>query len=249
MVGKPEWLDLTELLIEEIFPVAKNILEKMQSSNFHISQIPLLSLLHLYDCISVNISVNREGKYSVAICLVRQCVEALTLIDVGLQENSFREPIFEKWCAGKKSHGEIRRELEESIWPKYGSGLWEEPWAEFFSNLAKAVQPYAHYSDHLMGWQMAVLGHDGGTKLVVALGVDDPVKASRITLLNSLVVWTLGRLLTENCRKKEVDRIKPLIDKIGVSLAASNLLSKNQEWAEELLPHVIFKAGYNWQDG
>jgi len=40
----------------------------------------------------------------------------------------------------------------------YGTGLWDEPWSDFYGNLARAVQPYAHYTT-LHGassnWRMA----------------------------------------------------------------------------------------------
>jgi hypothetical protein len=80
-------------------------------------------------------------------------------------EASVAEPLLEAWKTGKKSQGELRRALQREIWPSYGTGLWNEPWAEFYANLAQAVQPYAHYTQQLQGWQFETLSveHDGST--------------------------------------------------------------------------------------
>ena len=151
---KPKWLTFTDKLIGPLFPIASGVLDSKKSANMHLSQIPTMALFHLFGCLYASIEANERGQHSVAICLIRQCVEALTLIDLGLQEPSYREPLLEKWETGKKSHGEIRKALEQDIWPNYGHGLWDEPWREYFGNLARAVQPYAHYSPEVMGWQM-----------------------------------------------------------------------------------------------
>src|SRR5262249_44087650 len=99
-----------------------------------------LALCHHAGCIEAGGHANRRGKHSAAICLVRQPVEALTIAEIGLQSPQFAEPLLMAWKDGKKSHGELRKALEQSVWPKYGTGLWDETWAEFYGNLARAVQ-------------------------------------------------------------------------------------------------------------
>ena len=63
------------------------------------------------------------------MCLVRQSLEALTVAEIGLQKRAFGEPLLDAWKTGKKSQGELRNALERDIWASYGTGLWDEPWA------------------------------------------------------------------------------------------------------------------------
>jgi hypothetical protein len=90
------------------------------------------------------------------MALLRQCVEALTIVDVGLQPHEFATDVLLSWVEDRLTQGQIRKKLEAERWPQYGCGLWQESWGEYFGNLARAVQPYAHYSRTLMGWQFSV---------------------------------------------------------------------------------------------
>lgn len=247
---KPKWLQLTDRIMGPLFLTASGVLEKSDPKSIHLSYIPYLALHHLFNCLYASIVVNQKGQHSVAVCLIRQAVETLTLIDLGLQDDTYRLPLLEAWESGKKTQGEIRKALEHDIWPKYGHGLWDESWSEYFSNLAKAVQPYAHYSPDLMGWQMAFVAHEGENSFAVAAGPKtyDPIKATRVTLLHSLCAWTLGRLLTENSNVLEVVQFKTMLSQLRKYLGASKLLFKNKNWADELAPHVIFKPGCDWRD-
>jgi len=249
MLG-PKWLQLSERLSGPLFTCAGAALAPSESSDIDASLIPHLALFHLYHCLNASIVANREAKYSVAVCLLRQCVETLTIIDLGLQNHTYRDPLLHAWKDGKKSHGEIRRALEQDVWPRYEHGLWDESWRDYFANLAKAVQPYAHYTPELMGWQMAIRASDGGEKLIVETGESpfDAVRTSRITLLQALVVWTLGRLLVENTDHREAVAYRALLDDLRKALGTSKLLFKGREWADELVPFIWFKPGVSWQD-
>lgn len=140
-----------------LFRATEAVLRSKAWKDAHARTIPYCALLHFRACLLASIQENRQGEHSVAACLLRQCVESLTLIEIGLLEESIGAPLVRDWHDGNKSHGELRRVLESQIWPRYGTGLWTEPWAEFFGNLAKAVQPYAHYSQQLMMWQLHAL--------------------------------------------------------------------------------------------
>jgi hypothetical protein len=87
------------------------------------------------------------------------------------------EPLLEAWKTGGKSQGELRSALERDIWPSYGTGLWDEPWAKFYGNFARAVQPYAHYTQELQGWQFvtASVDHDGSAIEMTGLETYDPL--------------------------------------------------------------------------
>src|SRR5207302_10077920 len=68
---------------------------------------------------------------------------SMSLIDVGLQEQHYRDTLLEGWSNETKSQGEIRKALERDVWGRYGCGLWTETWGEFFGEFSRAVQPYA----------------------------------------------------------------------------------------------------------
>ena len=173
-----------------------------------------------------------------------------TVKSVGPGTYSIREPLLRRWDRKEATQGELRKSLEESVWPRYSPGLWGEPWSEYSANLARAVQPYAHYTPDLMGWQMAILHDDGDGHWLVRAGPTayDPLEASRITLLHGLVFWTLGRVAAENASTPELTAIAPTIKNLGIQLSRSKLLFKNRNWAVELAPHVVLRAGRDWRD-
>src|SRR6202030_483542 len=122
----------------------------------HLDLMPECAAIHLMHCMEASIETNRRGRHAVAISLVRQCVEAMSLIDVGLQGQHYRDTLLEGWSNETKSQGEIRKALERDVWDRYGCGLWTETWGEFFGEFARAVQPYAHDTQLLQGWQFAL---------------------------------------------------------------------------------------------
>ena len=98
---------------------------------------------------------NAGGQHSVAISLLRGCLEALSLVDLGFQPNPYRIPRLGQWKQKKRTAGETRKDLERDVWPRDKHGLWDEDWSQFFGNLGRSLYPYAHYSPELMGWQIA----------------------------------------------------------------------------------------------
>lgn len=195
-------------------------------------------------------SINRRGKHSVAVGLVRQSVEALSIAELALQEPRFAEPVLAAWKEGKKSHGEVRRALEQEIWPAYGKGLWSEPWKDFYANLARAVQPYAHYTPELQGWQFVEHQYSGGTSFIAEFGFEtyDALKASRVTLLHMLLTWMLGRILLAYGKHEPAVQRRQQILRLGTSLSESKLLFKQGDWGAQLAPHMLFKPGHSWRD-
>lgn len=127
-------------------------------------------LFHLSDSLSASMLANPAGQHSVAISLLRSCIEALTLVDLELQENDYRLLRLRQWNRHERTAGDIRRDLENDVWRRYKHGLWEEPWSQLFGNLARALHPYAHYSPELMGWQMASVRMDDAGRGYVRLG-------------------------------------------------------------------------------
>lgn len=131
--------------------------------------------------------------------------------------------------------------LEEHAWPRYGAGLWDEPWSEFYSRLAKAVQPYAHCSPELLQWNLAAVTGLEGNRFVGGVGLYDAVKASRLTLFHVLVCWTLGRILFTNQHLPTGLVTFDDVRSLGSALVRSDLLIESKDWSVQLWPHMFFK--------
>jgi len=207
-----------------------------------------MAVCHFVGCLETSIEANKQGKHSVAVCLVRQCLEALTIIDVGLQKPAYAEPLLLAWSEGKKTAGQLRQNLEHDIWPHYGKGLWTESWAEFFGNLAQSVHPYAHYSPELQGWQWATItSRETGALMAIGPDTYDELRAARITLLHILLIWASGRIILAYDGKLLDNTHQEQMAELGAAIASSNLLFEKQNWGVQLVPHLVFKAGYDWR--
>lgn len=207
--------------------------------------VPDLALQHFVECWQVSAEVNRKGWHSVALCLVRQCVEAFSLVELGLSDAAPGRDLLRRWLNGQLTAGALRAGLESSLWPRYGTGLWDEPWADFAGNLARAVQPYAHYSPELQQWQLSLLRLPGKTGMFAMTGPQsyDPVKASRLTLLHALLIWSLARVLLASGGLGPEPSAE-VVRAWGASLSRSRFLDGGRsDWATELWPHMWFTDG------
>ncbi len=143
-----------------------------------------------------------------ALSITRSCIEAITIIELGLVGSSEAEELLWQWSRDEKTPGRLRSWLESNVWKDYGSGLWSEPWSVFYSNFARALHPFAHYSGLLAQWQSRL--HDfhlteNGGQAILEIGPRsyDPQKATRITLYHALVGFVLGRILVTNVQKDD----------------------------------------------
>jgi hypothetical protein len=246
---QPQWFQLGDKLMWPLIGMGIASTRKQHFSSYDYDVMADLALCHHAGCLEASNEINRRGKHSAAICLVRQSVEALTIAEIGLQDASFAEPLLRGWKKGKKSHGELRRALEREIWPRYGAGLWDEPWAEFYGNLARAIQPYAHYTTELQGWQFATVLDDGGESFITqhGLGTYDALQATRITFFHMLLTWMLGRILLAHGKNNDVEDRRQDILKLGKALGESKLLFKRGKWWSQFAPHMRFKPGHDWR--
>lgn len=248
--NQPEWFKIGDALLWPLIGIGVATARAHHLPTVDLQPSAQLALCHHAGCMEAGIQVNQRGKHSAAICLIRQSVEALTIAEIGLQPAAFAEPLLAAWKEGNKSHGELRKALERDVWPSYGVGLWDESWAEFHGNLARAVQPYAHYTSELQGWQFTAVADDGGREIIEAFGLEsyDPLKATRITLLHMLLTWMLGRILLAHGKNPDALERRDSVVRLGCVLGSSKLLFKRGQWGSQLHPHVRFKPGHDWRD-
>lgn len=240
MDERPEWLRVGEGIIGPLLRDSSISLQGFSGTDFHVTQLPSLALNHYAHSLQTSIEINREGRHAVAISLLRQAIEALTIVELGLVDSEFSYPLLERWDSGKKSHGELRQALERTVWPSYGAGLWDEPWSEFYARLAKSVQPYAHCSPELIQWNLAALSDASSGHFVAGTGLYDATKASRLTLFHILAGWTLGRILVANRPPPNPLVPADTISALGAGLASSEFLMPGEDWSVQLWPHMFF---------
>lgn len=247
---QPLWFTLGEGLMWPLVGMAATSCRAHKLSTPDLQALGELAIWHHAGCLETSIHANKRGKHSTALCLVRQSLEALSIAEVALQRPEFAEPLLTVWKEEKKTHGEIRKALERDVWPSYGRGLWAEGWAEFYGNVARAVQDYAHYTPKLQGWQFTTLSHDGGQRAVVAYGLEtyDALLATRITLLHILLSWMLGRVLLAHGQNHDVLARQQDIVNLGDALGSSKLLFREGDWGSQLAPMMLFNPGVSWRD-
>jgi hypothetical protein len=119
---QPEWFSIGNELLWPLIGMGVATARAHHLPTLDLQVLPELALCHHAGCIEASSHINRRGKHSAAICLVRQSVEALTITEIGLQGAEFAEPLLAGWKEGKKSHGELRKALEKNVWPTYGTG-------------------------------------------------------------------------------------------------------------------------------
>lgn len=199
----------------------------------------MLAYWFMMDTLQLSNHANRRGMHASALATVRQCVESLSIIELGLCGHSGAEQVLTEWEGDNKTAGAIRKWLQENVWGAYGSGLWNEPWDQFMEQYAKATQPYAHYTRALAQWQWNIRSvdntpnADGMLALFVSLAPQeyDPQKATRITLLHALTEYLLGRVWA--AAHPDDTQYWALIDEIGDAIGQSEYLDGAEtNWAQ-----------------
>ena len=241
-MGRPAWLYLHEELMPSIVREYQRRLGPLNTGDLTLDMIPECSLQHWLECYEVTQDINLAGKHAVALCLLRQSVESSTIIELGLVDLSIAKNLLNAWHEGNTQVGKIRAQLEKTVWRSYGTGLWDESWAEFFGNLAKAVHPYAHYSPGLMGWRIHTVRREEDKSLYATMGYSqyDALKASRVTILWSIAGYTLARLLLATEKNEWALRHETHVRAWGRALGQSSMLFAGGEWPLQFMPHMLF---------
>lgn len=111
------------------------------------------------------------------------------------------------------------------------------------------MQPYAHYTSELQGWQFVTVDYEGGKEFTALFGLEtyDALQATRITLFHMLLTYMLGRILLVHGKSHDVMSRRTEILELGQALGSSKLLFKRGEWWAQLAPHMLFKPGTDWR--
>ena len=251
MSKDPQWLVLGSDVIPKVIDRMMISSRKLELGDLNVNSVPFLALCHFSSCLNLSIEGNSRGYHSAAMALLRQCLEALSLIGISFLDSSGAKDLLRDWSEGRKSNGDLRKFLENNVWHTLGEGLWDESWSDFYANLSKAIQPYAHYSPQLQGWQWTLIKQESDNRFIMGIGPAsyDPMKASRVSLMHTLVGWALARIGLASRLDEEVNSMADEIYQLGKYISDSKLLFQNQEdWALQIMPHVYFKKGYSFEE-
>jgi hypothetical protein len=249
MSRPPEWF----LIAEEVTPQIMRCIADAISTNMMTLQVkssPMLAHWFMLDALLLANQANREGMHANALALTRQCVEAIGIIELGICGHADAEAMLLKWEEDNLSAGGLRAWLQNEVWPRYGSGLWTEPWVTFMREFARAVQPYAHYGRSLAQWQLRLHriheanNPEADLEAIIEMRprAYDAQKATRITLFHALLHYTLGRIwIAANSGDTE---FAILINRFGAALGKSRYLDSHQtDWSKQFWAMVWERGG------
>lgn len=195
----PDWFTLGEGINERTMSRMADALSGLDM-DVDVRSQPMLAHWFLRDSLALSNQANREGSHANALVLTRQCVEAISIIELGLSGHPQAPERLRDWQMDRLTPGGLRQWLSTEVWPAYGTGIWDEPWSAFMAEFARAIQPYAHYTSQLAQWQVRLHGvqvtEGGGYHGVIEMAprAYDAQKATRITLFHIIITFLLARV-------------------------------------------------------
>lgn len=230
--------DKLEELGEMIFGGLADLQDE-QGDRSHEMTLPKIAASHFAAHFVTAGWANRCGLHAVSLGTARQAFEALSIIELGFLGVRGRNQLV-RWEAGSITAGAVRQWLEAEEWPAYPAGIRGLSWIDFMSSLAKALQPYAHFSPRLLQWNMNVIqAPKGDHRGLVAVGPTsyDASRAARIQLLRGVLLWVLGMVMEVTQTGAPSDRRQEELKNLRTEIEGSEwLISDN--WTEILTPHV-----------
>ena len=218
-------------------PTMKRLSQALQDTDLpdQLKILPLQAYWFFVGSMGLAHDANKNGMHANALALTRLCIETISIMELGMCRHSSREGMLLRWEKGKASPGELRRWLARNVWPSYGFGLWSESWETYMRCLAKAVQPYAHYTEQLSQWQSAIRLVDSDKTAIVEFGPKayDPQKATRITLYHAILTYTLARIFNATTQVHDAN-FEALSNRFGKALGNSKYLDGHQtNWEQQ----------------
>ncbi len=245
----PEWFEVGE----EATPlVMRRIADRISDIDMtpQVRFAPMLAHWFMLDTLLLANRANREGMHANALALTRQCVEAISIIELGVCGHPEAEATLLRWDSDDLTPGRLRAWLQANVWSSYGNGLWQEPWSAFMREFASAIQPYAHYGRSLAQWQLRLHRiydtHEpnGDTHAVAEMAprAYDPQKATRITLFQALLTFVLGRIWA--AASPTDAEFSALIGRLGTALGESRYLDGHQtNWGQQFWAMIWERGG------
>jgi hypothetical protein len=240
----PDWFRLSEELNPSIF---ERLSRAVSSTSVDISTkfLPEAAFWFLCDSLLIANRANRDGMHANSLAITRSCVEAITIIELGLIGTTDAQALLLEWSQDEKTPGQLRLWLEKNAWPRYGAGLWSESWIEFYGRFARAIQPFAHYSGLLSQWQHRLhmfKRKDAGGEAILEFRprAYDPQKATRITLFHGIISFVLGCILSVNVPPED-GQFREQLERLRLALGESPYLDGHgTDWPQQFWAMMWF---------
>jgi hypothetical protein len=204
-MNRPPWFIQSE---KAFHPTMQRIGAAVGTTGLSVDLGHLPLSAYWFYTISLHIAweANKNGMHANALATTRLCIEAMSIVELGICKHQDNGYVLSEWKDGKRTLGQVRKWLSANVWPQYGRGLWQESWEEFYGKLAGAVQPYAHFTEQLSQWQSRLHRFDTATSTaIIEYGpkIYDSQRATRITLYHGLLLFCLGRIWISSNRQDE----------------------------------------------
>jgi len=205
--------------------------------------IPHYAGKHTLQSVRLSRLANEGGAHAIAVGLLRDAVEALSLVALAISHDSENVKFLNQWNEEKLSSGEVRQVLDTRVWPNAAlSGLWGESWISFWASLARAVQPYAHFSPLRMRWHQRIQIIDGKWHVWInhPSGDFEPYRAARISAFQLLVFWSFAEVVCAfgAAPGDQIFNLKSLADQARRWLSTNQVFFQGEKWDVQLMPFV-----------
>ncbi len=249
-VGDPNyWQETHEPLNQELDKVVRGPwADRPPVEDVQLQLVPHYAGKHCLQSIRLSRLGNEGGAHAVALGLLRDAVEALSVVSLAISNHPRKIRLLSAWEEEKLTQGKLRQHLEADVWPGVTStGLWGEPWADFWKNLAGAVQPYAHFSPLRMRWHQHIADcwqTDGKVKAIFCVnhpsGDFDLYRAARIVAFQLVLFWAFAEIILafKSAPAVHLETLRTLADEARPWLCANEVFFKDEKWEVQLMPFV-----------
>ena len=244
-IGDPDyWQKTHEPLNLELQSVVRRAwVEQVPVPDLQLQYIPHYAGKHCLESVRLSRLANEGGAHAVAVGLLRDAVEALSVVTLGISRDADKVQLLNRWNEEKLNAGELRKHLEDRVWPHVAStGLWGEPWASFWASLARSVQPYAHFSPLRMRWHQHAQLVDGKWCFWInhPSGDFDIYRGARVSAFQLLVFWAFAEIISAlgAAPRDQLSRLEALAHDARRWLSTNEVFFQGEKWEVQLIPFV-----------
>lgn len=253
--GDPEYWQRTHepLNLELQRVVRESWANQPPVADLQLQFIPHYAGKHCLESVRLSRLANEGGAHAVAVGLLRDAVEALSLVAVGICSDPEKVRVLSQWNDDKLSAGGIRQYLEGRVWPTLTIlGLWGESWASFWESLARSVQPYAHFSPLRMRWHQHVQIINGKWHFWInnPTGDFELYRGARISAFQLLVFWAFAEIVCAFAAAPaaELSQLTPMAEDARRWLSTNEVFFQGEKWDVQLMPFVYPTDARYWND-
>ena len=105
------WVRLMQGLLGPIQKQSQAAITRLNLGDHDLSAACACANAHLFGCLKLGNDAKDSHSYAIALCLLRQCVESLNVLELGLVGRPSAIQVLAAWRGGTRSCGEIRKFL------------------------------------------------------------------------------------------------------------------------------------------